>query len=415
MTITKTGLDELLKVQYSPDSITQLQNVTYPILSVCAKEDTNFKIGGTHFAFAVRTESAEGHAYISESGALPTARQTTVKQAQVVPVVQAGVVQATGLSVAISSQDAMAFARAFDESTRSLLEAMMAYREGALFRDGTGLLTTFNGDPGVGTGPSAVTDVNYLREGMYIDVNTAAADPAAFRTGASPLKIVAVDWANRKITVDAAFPAACGDGDELYLRGTQTDAAAIVSQEPIGLATSLASSGTYLNINKATVGVWSTDQITASGYLNEDILLRARTRISQRTGAPMATVNRNFAVLAHQVQCDVLFKLAIPRIRYSGNSGIDLGNVDNVQFGNIPFRTSYQAPSTVAYIGDWSNHRTFYAPGGQLHIDTTYNGASMKWVAGYDQGLAFAKSYHAFACRKPNAFVAVGSLTDPSR
>jgi len=115
------------------------------------------------------------------------------------------------------------------------------------------------------------------------------------------------------------------------------------------------------------------------------------------------------------MQADVLFKLAIPRIRYSGNESFDLGNSDEVKFGNIPIVCSYNAPSDKAYLGDWSKHVSLYTPNGKLHIDTEYNGAALKWVATKDVGLVFLKEYCNFANKAPNCFVRYSSLSELSR
>ncbi len=124
---------------------------------------------------------------------------------------------------------------------------------------------------------------------------------------------------------------------------------------------------------------------------------------------------RSFKCLTHPMQVDVLFKLAIPRIRYSGNDNFDLGNSDNVKFGNIPFITSYQAPAGTAYLGDFQYSKSLYTPNGELHVDTEYNGSSLKWVATKDVGLVFVKEYCAFAVTKPTCFARITSLTEPSR
>lgn len=420
-TITTTSLGELLKRLYAPWDIDQLVNLTYPVLNEVAPKGSA-SLGGEGFRFAVRTESAEGHAYIAEDSDLPTEQQSVVNQATVVPTVHIGVVKLTGLSVAVSSRDAMAFARGFDENIQQTIEAMTAYKEGALFRTGTGLLGTAAGAP---SGDSVtMDDVSFFREGMRItvfDASTSATTDTWLHAAAAPLIVEAVDWPTRTVTFTATPSATIASGDKFYIAapwqatGTEPDLAA-TTFEPVGFEGSMLSSGTYLGISRDGANAnWRANQLAAGGPFDEDILLRARTRVTQESGIPINTMANRFKVVCHPSQAAELFKLAIPRINYQGGGQFDLGNSQNVKFGGITFSTSYLAPDDKAYMGDFMYHKSFYTPNGELHIDSEYNGASLKWVPTKDIGLVFAKEYHAFALRKPNCFIRITGLTQATR
>ena len=414
-TITSTSLGELLKRLYASWEIEQLVNLTYPVLADCAKKGSA-QLGGSGFFFPVRPKSAEGHAYISEDGDLPAGRQSTVLQAQVNPTVHAGVVQLSGLSMAISSGNAMAFARSFDENVQQTIEAMSAYKEGAFFRDGSGVIGTFNGDPGATAGPHTLDDVAWIRQGMFVDI-TQSNDTLRHVA----LEVVNVDWPNRTVTFASALATEVDSGGKIYITGSQDvspgvgNAITPVVKEPLGVEASLINTGTYLGIDRAQFDRWQANVLPANAFLDEDILLRSRTRVTQESGIPLQTMAGRFAVLTHPQQVDVLFKLAIPRIRYTGNNNADLGNSDNVSFGNIPFKTSYNAPVDKAYMGDWMYSQSLYTPNGELHIDTEYNGSALKWVATKDVGLVFAKEYHQFIVKRPNAFIRISDLSTPTR
>jgi hypothetical protein len=411
-TITKTTLDELLKNLYAPWEIEQLVNLTYPVLNECAAKGSA-QLGGAGFIFPVRVESAEGHSYIAEDGDLPTAYQSVVRQATIQPKVHAGVVQLTGLSMAITSQNSMAFARAFDENTQQTIEAMSAYKEGALFRDGTGLLTRLNGDPGTDKGGTC-DDVAFLRPGMRVDILSDTDTTPTRRTG-NPYKLNVVDWANKTITVNTSFDAGVADNDRLYIDSAQAASGDVVDKEPIGLAASVLGSGTYAGIAPTTYGNWVSSAITASAFLSEDIIMRARTKITQASGITVGGMAGRFKLLCHPMQADILFKLAAPRIRYSGGEQADLGYSANPSFGGVSVITSYLCPPATAYLGDFRYHKSLFTPNGELHIDTTYNGSALKWVATKDQGLVFAKEYHNFANVRRNAFCVISSLTEATR
>ena len=87
--ITTTSMGALLKNLYAPWDIEQLVNLTNPALNACAQKGSA-QLGGAGFFFAVRSESAHGHAYIAEDADLPAGLQSTVLQAQVDPTVHTG-------------------------------------------------------------------------------------------------------------------------------------------------------------------------------------------------------------------------------------------------------------------------------------------------------------------------------------
>jgi hypothetical protein len=406
--ITSSSLGELLKRLYASWEIEQLVNLSYPVLNRCFAKG-NAQLGGVGFYFPVRVESAEGHAYITEAGNLPSPQQSVVRQAVVVPTVHAGVVQLTGLSMAVSQSDAAAFAEAFDENTQQVIEAMTAYKEGVGFRTGDGLLATLTPDPDDDVGPHTVDDVAFLREGMYVDVFDSGVTTAHH----TAIKITAIDWVNRTVTFGTAL-SGVGNNAQIYITGAQT-AGSASNKEPIGLEGSMLATGEYLGIDRATYGNWQANAYPSAGTFDENILLKARTRLVQEAGIQIASMASSFGLLCHPVQADAFFKLAIPRLQLSTLSSVDLGNTMYPKFGGIEFITSYLCPTNKAYLGDWRYSQSFYTPGGELHVDTQYNGSALKWVATRDVGLVFLKEYCAFALKRPNSFVRITGLTDPSR
>jgi hypothetical protein len=408
-----TRLGELLKRLYASWEIESQVNLTYPVLAECAREGSA-SLGGSGFYFPVRVSSAEGHAYISETQALPVGRVSTVRQAVVTPTVHVGVVILTGLSMAVSSGSAAAFARAFDENVSQTIEAMSAYKEGCLFRTGTGILAT-TAEAGDGSGGQVITvdDTGFLRTGMFVDF----IDDGTAAARANGKELGLIDWVNKEVTLEAStsIPTTITSGATMHIAGSQAATGAAAAREPVGLPSSVTSTSDYLGISRTTYPNWRGNTKAVSGFFDEAQLLLGRTRITQETGIRLAGMGRRMKCLCHPMQADVLFKLAIPRIRYSGNESFDLGNDSEVKFGNIQFMTTYMCPANVAYLGDWSYHQALYTPNGKLHIDTEYNGSAMKWVANYDQGIVFAKEYCAFANKRPQAFISFTSLTEASR
>lgn len=414
-TTTSGTLGELLKQLYAPWDIEQLLNLTHPVCEELAAKGSA-QLGGGGFNFAVRNRSAEGHGFIGEGDDLPASGSTEVLQATVEPKVQVGAVELTGLARSLSSGNPMAFARAFEEQIGQTLEGMMADKEAALFGDGSGTLTSFtSADPATSAGPHACVDVGNLREGMsvlFYDSN------GANQRSATPSVIKEIDWVAKTVTFDAAIVAAVAASDRI-VKATPTQIASasqITTVVPEGLESSLKSSGEYLGINRATYPNFKGLNMTASSLFTEEIFTRARTRVTQEGGVSMSAMGDTFRCATHPNQLDQLFKLAIPRVRYSGGGPFDLGyNEGAITFGGVTFATSYLCPTDTAYIGDFSKSCTLYAPNGELHVDTDYNGSSMKWVDRKDVGLVFAKAYYNFAVKNPQRFVRITALTEQTR
>jgi hypothetical protein len=220
---------------------------------------------------------------------------------------------------------------------------------------------------------------------------------------------------NKQVTFDTSLNANVADNDLIFITGSQAASGAPVNLEPVGFEGAFLTSGEYLGINRSSYPNWQSLVFTASGLLDEDILMRARTRLTQETGIMLSGMGSKLTAVCHPMQADILFKLAVPRIKFTGNDSIDLGYGKEPTFGGMPFVTSYLAPADKVYIGDFSAFQQFYVPGGELHIDSEYNGAALKWVANYDIGLVFLKEYAAMACRAPHKFIRIVSLTQATR
>jgi hypothetical protein len=410
-TITSSTLGELLKRLYASWEIEQLVNLTFPTLSALLSEGSA-DLGGVGFYFPVRTRGNFAHAYIGESDTLPAGRVSEVKQALIAPTVFAGVAQLTGLSMAVSSGSAASFARAYDENVSQLVESMSAYKEGALFRDGTGHLATLVTEPdgakGETIGELIFDDVSHLRAGMVIDV----LDTDLSTVHEADMTITGVDWATKSCSFDSDVAVAAATGDFIVMADSS---AATAAHEPIGFEGSLLASGTYLGLARATYAEWQSETFAASSLFDEEVIQRARVRLTQRSGIQLSGMSGRLKIATHPMQAEILFKLAIPRVRYNGTSEVDLLNSSEAKVGGMSVVTSHMAPFDKAYMGDFKYSQALYTPNGKLHVDTEYNGSALKWVATKDQGLVFLKEYCAWIVRRPNAFVRITSLTGQTR
>lgn len=406
-----SSLDEYTKRVYSREETEMTMNVTHPVLASIAPSGSA-RLGGSGFYGSIRTRTHSGQAFILENESLPPGGLTKGRQWVVYPTIQVGVTEGSGLSMSMTAEDVMSFVRAYDENVEAMQEEMWAYREGALFRDGSGLLATFVDDPaGSSPGLYELNDVNFLRPGMDVDI----VDATATTRHHLDIGIETVDWVTKKVLFDENVSSAVDAGDRLFLSNSQADSGVLVNREPVGLDGAIAATGTYLGIDRSLEEGWRGSVLQADKFIDEDIYMRTRTRIQQRTGRGLGSMRR-FAGVMHAMQLDVLFRLVMPRIQFTGGGPFNLGHDGNISFGNISdVWTSHDVPPSTAWFGDFSKFQTLHTPGGEMHIDSEFNGTSLKWVAGKDNWLVYAKAYFAWVCKNPIYFVKVTNLTQPSR
>ena len=404
MAITQTTLGSLLKNVYSKGAITVLQNLEVPFMEYMP-DATDFSLGGNGFYFPVNASGDEGYGYIKESAAIPPPQNEVVKQAAVTPVIFAGAVRVTGLAKAIASRDPMSFASALQYHLDTKLRRMTAYQEGALFRSGTGKLCT---NPAISAADTTTTglamdSVQWLRPNMLLDVRTGTVHTY------SNVKVTDVDWAANTAKFDTNMDtgAHLAASHEFYLAGTQQAAVATANNEILGLGAALATSGTYLGIDRAAVTTFKSNVVAAgSTDLDEDLLLLAENRALIVGGISQSNIS-NFRMVIHPNQRRKYFALVVPQKQFTGLS-LDAG-YSKLTWNGHEMVESYNCPETSVFMGDFSTFQKFTAPEGDMKIDDTF-GPPIKWAQGFDSGIAYWRSYCNYAVRKPNAWVAITGL-----
>ena len=280
---------------------------------------------------------------------------------------------------------------------------MSSYKEGALFRDGTGLLGTVNGSHASTVTVINVNDPTNFRRGQVIDI----IDSSNNKDGDSEA-IVDVDWVGKTITIAAQVGTALDDGSAIYLEDRQSTFAG-TAYEVEGLGSACATSGTYLGIDRAVYPAFSSNVVAAAGAaLSEDLLLRAENRPLIVGGVSSSEI-RNFKMIWHPNQRRQYFKLAIAQRQWTGTQ-VDL-SAKLTWNGHTAIET-FNCPETTVFMGDFGNFEHAVTPDGKLQPDGT-NGV-VKWIAGYDSFAMYLRSYDNYFVRKPNALVKVSNLQNVS-
>lgn len=395
---TKATLGEILLRVYSAGRVEQLENIQSEMLSKIG-EASDLTIGGDSFRFGINTKDDQSFGYHAEDAALFEPGTGVTMQASVTPKVYTGMVKYTGLAKAISSGNPHAFVNAITRLTEQKLQNMASYKEGALFRDGTGLLGTVNGAHVSTDTVINVNDPTNFRRGQVIDI----IDPSNNKDGDSET-ITDVDWVNKTITIAAQVGTALDDGSAIYLEDRQTTFAGS-AYEVDGLGSACATTGTYLGISRATYPAFASNVVNAGGAaLSEDLLLRAENR-PLIVGGVSASEIRNFRMIWHPNQRRQYFKLAIAQRQWTGTQ-VDLSA--KLTWNGHEAMETFNCPETVMFLGDFSRLEHAVTPEGKLQPDST--GGVVKWIAGYDSFAMYVRSYDNYFVRKPNALVKVYNL-----
>lgn len=410
--VNTTTLGDLIVRVYDRGTIEELQNLEVPLLNYLG-EARDFTVGGKGLYFPVNASGDEGYGFVDENSPLPAAQNEQVLQAQVNPRVFVGAVRITGLGRAISMRDPHSFASGLQYHLDEKLRRMTVYREGALFRDGTGTLCALNGAPPADTTatpyPVDTPGALWLRRNMVID----------FKSGAGvtvgTAKLVDVDRIAGTILLDTNLGTGglnvLADNQTLHLAGTQPTGS-IIEREYTGLASAIATTGTYLGLPRTganAVPEWEGNVVDAgSTDLDEDRLLQAENRVLIVGGMSQQAI-RAFKVLIHPNQRRKYFELVVPQKQFTGLA-LDAGYSKLTWNGHEMLET-HNAPPRRVWMGDLSRFQKFMAPDGDLKLDTVF-GPAIKWAPGFDAGIGYFRSYDQYAVRKPNAFVLIDNLND---
>ncbi len=397
---TDATLDEILLRVYSKGNVTQLQNIESPIMGDIAAA-TDYTIGGDDFRFGVNVEGDEQYGFIFEDGGLPDPDVEDVKQAALTPKVFVGQIKFTGLSRAISSRSEHAFVNAIQYAADQKLQRMTAYREGCLFRSGTGLLSLVNGAVAGATNVNVDGgNVMWFRPGMKITVINGS---NVVQSAVGGDTIAEVDFENQRIimasnvTYDdnaSIFPSILG----------QTSATAPSERETFGLDYFLKTSGTTLGLSLSTYPTMKGNVVPASGGdVTEDFLLQSENRVMIVGGMSNSQV-RDFRLAWHPNQRRKYFRLVQAQKQYV-NLNLDAG-YRRLTWNDHEAMETYNCPETTIYGGTWSSLEHFVAPGGEMQLDTTF-GPVIKWQQGHDAGVMYYRCYDNYAVRKPNGMFAL--------
>ena len=405
MALDTTTLGELLHEIYSPAAIECIQGYTSALFDAMPVAPET--LGGSDTNFAVEALADRNFKFHGENAAFADAGNSTVLKASLSPKVFSGVIQMSGLAKAVSGAQ-FAFEDGWMSEVDRKLKAMTEYLEGALVRDGTGLLCLVNEPSAVPNTTSGNLNVDtpgtvHLKRNMYVDFHDTSTNE---REGTS--KITDVDHANNAITLAEDISSFIGDNSKLYIKGAQASGAA-AAVEFNGLADQIKTSGTWNGQALATYTQLKGNVISAgSTDLTEDLMQRAQDRTEIEGGVTAGNADK-FMFLMHPQQRRKYLDLVRASKQFLGLS-LDAGYT-GLTYNGAPILVTRDAKPSEVYCGDFGQFQKFYTAKGGLQIDGE---RGLGWLDGFDVMYMVLKTYMQTAVRNPRAFCRIESLTTPS-
>ena len=276
-TTTMATVDNILKEVYEGDVQDQLQSEIKTLKRIeRSSEGITHTVGGKYVRFGVRVKRNHGIGARNENEALPIARSQSYEDAEVGLKYLYGSLELTGQAFELADKDYQAFASVLDQEVNGLKEGLRKDSNRQVYGDGTGLLATATA---VGSTTTFVTtNVQYLEEGMFVDV----IDSDGSTVNHSAVEITLIeDEGDGTFTVTLGTAGtATAAGDTMY-RDNSKD------KEVTGFKKIIATTGELYEIDPATVGVWKSTVHDNGGTpraLSEGLMIALVDAIKKRGG-----------------------------------------------------------------------------------------------------------------------------------
>lgn len=393
---TMTALDAILKEVYSVRLTSQLNNeiVTTKRLERTSKGVVE-TVGGKYVDFPIRVKRNSGIGSRKENEALPAAGSQGYAEVHVPLTNSYGRFRVTGQLMELADKDYQAFSSAIDEEMDGLKDDTKKDYERQTYGDGTGLLAKVTAD---GANTVTVDSVQYLEEGMVIDILTRA-------TGA----VVA---ANREITAIAGLVVTYSGADVaatanegLYREGNFAGA---VSRELSGFGLIFSDTTTLHGVAPGTVGKWKA-VVNANGGVNrplsEGLMIQMVDDVRTRGGGRTSAIFTSLGVRR------AYFNLLTQQRRFTDVKNY-AGGMKGLSFmhgDDIPVVECVDAPPNKMFFCDESKMKIFRNK--EWHFGNS-EGNILKWVTGFDAWEGFLKLYSELGTTQRNAQGLLADITE---
>lgn len=355
------------------------------------------QVGGKYVTFPVKVRRNAGIGYRNELEQLQPAGQQGYSSVRVPLRYGYGRCKLSRQTMRLASKNFQAFADALDEEMTGLKDDVLKDSNRIVYGDGVGTLATLTAAQ-AGGNTAVVDTVQYLEEGMQVDIGLAA-ELAGATAPATNRQITAINEDTLTITFDGAA-AALSDGSLVVRYGNY-------GREPNGLKSIVSDTGVLENVDPATEPKWKATVDSNGGVdraLSEQLLISNTDKVRTKGG-------RTSILLSGLGVRRAYFNLLSQQRRYPSTQTF-AGGFEALEFHNgrsIPFVDDPDAPPGTIYGLDESKFKVYRdEPWSWVDDD----GSIWKWVHDYDAFEALLSQYWELATSQRNAHFVIEDLTE---
>lgn len=401
MAASVSSIDEILKEVWTEQRVAEQLYQDNPILSRVKKLKNSST--GQQAQTAIHTARNEGFSFTSNAGttALNAATQQGYEQATWNYKHAHQQVAIDGAAIDQSNGDVNALASVIDEEMTGALNDLNRKISMYLQVGSSGYIATCGTTSGSATIQLNTTDATnafergWLDLGTVIDCGTASSEAADINGEA----ITAISTANG--TISTGTSVTTNSSDFITISNTRSGSTSYV----INGLPDIVGTGSLGGVDGATVSAWASPSVdSTSQALSLSLLYQQNQKVHQKTGKTPTYV------IAGLKQQRKAYELAQAQVRFAGDSGLNVGNVDGVNVGGV----------TIHGIPDVKNECIWFltpedmftvSAGDPYWQDRITGGKRLEWKQGYDQYVGKLTYRFNLGARRRNTHAALTGLT----
>ncbi|MCM1194864.1 MAG: phage major capsid protein [Firmicutes bacterium] len=326
--VTISSADNALKTLYLGVVAEQLNTAVNPLLAKI--QQTSSDVWGKEIRKLAPFGINGGIGAGTEDGTLPEAASNNYAQFVLTLKNLYGTIEISDKAMRASENSSGAFVNLLEAEMEGLLKASKFNFGRMLFGDGSGVVATVSSNSG---NVITVDDVRNVMEGMVVDVIGSVTEAKTL----SARRIVEVDRANKKITLDGAAIAssALQEGDKITVQGSY-------GNELTGLKAIFGDSSTLYGLSRFG-NKWLTPYKKTSSAITDIVIQTAMDELEEVAGSA-----------ADFIVCSSGVKRAYQDYLITNRTNIDVMNLQGgykaISYNGIPVVSDRFAPKGTMYI-----------------------------------------------------------------
>ena len=326
-----TNAEKALKTVYLGVVANQLNTGVNPFMAKI--EQTTSDVWGKQIVKMVPYGLNGGVGAGTETGALPMAAGNNYERFTLDLKNLYGRIEISDKAMRASLSSEGAFVNLLNAEMEGLLNASKFNLGRMLFGDGSGNLTTLPADTLAAETSFTVDDTRNLTEGMVVDVISKSSGTPV--SGMSALRILAVDRANKTITVDKSLTGSITVGDYLTVQGSYKN-------EITGLGAIFASSGTLYGLDKSA-HKWLVPKTHTATTLSLEKMQEAIDDIDITTGGQVDMILCSYDARRHYIDLCSSLRMNVDYMELDGG-------YKTITYSGIPVVADRFAPKGTMYM-----------------------------------------------------------------